>query len=103
MICALSDLMRKQVSGISNASTGRWGGEEFMILLPGIKEQEALEIAEDIRKAFAVISFPQAGYRSVSLGVTQRREHEDEDSLVLRVDQALYEAKKEGKNRSVLL
>ena len=103
VICALSDLMKKYVSGISGASTGRWGGEEFMILLPGIKEQEAFEIAEDIRKAFEVISFPQAGNRSVSLGVTQRKEHEDEDSLVLRVDQALYEAKKEGKNRSVLL
>ena len=103
VICVLSELMRKHIAGISNASAGRWGGEEFMILLPGLEDQEALKIAEGIRKSFEAVQFPQAGHRSVSLGVTQRKGDEDEDSLVLRVDQALYEAKNEGKNRSVLL
>jgi diguanylate cyclase (GGDEF)-like protein len=74
-----------------------------MILLPGTGSDHAFEIAERIRKAFEAIPFPQAGHRTVSLGVTQRKGHEDEDSFVLRVDQALYKAKSEGKNRSILL
>ena len=103
VICVLADLMKKHISGIRDASAGRWGGEEFMILLPQLTDQEALKIAEGIRRSFEEVAFPQAGHRSVSLGVTQRKEQEDGDSLVQRVDQALYEAKKEGKNRSVLL
>jgi diguanylate cyclase (GGDEF)-like protein len=103
VICVLADLMRHFTEEINCASTGRWGGEEFMILLQGIEKDRAFEIAERIRKAFEAVSFQQAGHQTVSLGVTQRRESEYGDSFVLRVDQALYKAKSEGKNRTVLL
>ena len=103
VICTLSALMKEHTAKKEGVSVGRWGGEEFMILLPGVKSDEAFEIAESIRRSFERITFPQAGHRTVSLGVTQRKQGEDEDSLVLRVDQALYTAKNTGKNKSVLL
>lgn len=103
VICKLSDLMKEVTADISHASAGRWGGEEFMILIPGAGSGYAYDIAERIRKAFEAVSFPQAGHRTVSLGVTQRHGRESGDNFVLRVDQALYKAKSEGKNRSVLL
>ena len=103
VICALSDLLKKHAAGIRGASAGRWGGEEFMIVLPETGDAEALAVAEQIRKEFEAISFPLAGHKTVSLGVTKRKDQEDGDSLVQRVDRALYGAKYAGKNRSVLL
>lgn len=103
VICALADLMKQKASAIPGASAGRWGGEEFMILLPGCNAQKAMEAAEQIRKEFHAIAFSKSGHSSVSLGVTQRKPSEDADSLVLRVDQALYEAKNAGRNQSVCL
>lgn len=103
VICTLSGLMKELAADINNASAGRWGGEEFMILLPGVGSDRSYKIAERIRKAFEAVPFPQAGHQTVSIGVTQRSGQEDGDSFVLRVDQALYKAKGEGKNRSVLL
>ena len=101
VIRTIADLMRKHISAIQDASAGRWGGEEFMILLPNRTEKEAFELAEEISQSFAGVVFPQAGYRTVSLGVAQRIISENGDSLVQRADQALYEAKKQGKNRTV--
>ncbi len=103
VICTLANLMKERACEVSGASVGRWGGEEFMILLPACDTRKALGIAEKIRKEFSAIAFPQCGCRTISLGVTQRQAGESADSLVLRVDRALYEAKNTGKNRCVCL
>lgn len=103
VICELSSLMKTCAAEVPSSSVGRWGGEEFMILLPGTDARGALLIAEKIRKGFKKISFPHAGNRTVSLGVAQRSKGENADALVLRADKALYEAKNSGKDRSVVL
>jgi diguanylate cyclase (GGDEF)-like protein len=103
VIKAIARVIKEQIDDIEDSAAGRWGGEEFMILLPGVDTKKAYETAEKIREAFATITFPQAGNRTVSLGVTQRRNKEDGDSLVLRVDRALYEAKHQGKNMTISL
>ena len=103
VIVTLSDVLRKAIEGIENAAAGRWGGEEFMVMLPDSNMDEALELAEKIRLEFGGISYETAGCQTVSLGVTQAREGESADALYTRVDKALYIAKYNGRNRSVKL
>ena len=81
---------------------GRWGGEEFMILLPQIAVDKASEIAENLLKNFSEKEFPLAGHQTISLGVTEYINGEKSDSLTMRVDAALYDAKAGGKNRVVV-
>lgn len=83
-------------------SAGRWGGEEFMLLLPDCDIQHAAEIAERIRKCFAGTIFHRAQELTVSIGVSQAREDDTLDSLCVRVDEALYDAKQTGKNKVVV-
>ena len=78
---------------------GRWGGEEFMIVLPGMRLKEAVEIAEKLRNGYAAIEFKGAGRQTMSLGVVEHALVENADALCIRVDNLLYEAKKAGKNR----
>jgi len=103
VIIGLSKLLRDgiQIHNV-DASAGRWGGEEFMLLLPYPIEY-ATKVAEDIRKDFENLEFEQAGHRTVSVGVTGFRQGENSDAFCIRVDQALYQAKESGKNRVVIL
>lgn len=98
VIVALADILRNQRTGLMQSS-GRWGGEEFMVLLRGTDSSSAAYIADLLRECFANTSFPGIRPQTVSLGVTQAREDDTVDSLCSRVDMALYRAKKNGKNR----
>ena len=82
-------------------SIGRWGGEEFMILLPQSKKETAVEIAEKIRKSIEDIKWEKIEKITISLGVTEVREDDDLQSFYKRVDNRLYYAKQHGKNRVV--
>ena len=85
----------------STPCAGRWGGEEFMVLLPSTDLNTAVDIAEFMRIEFSKIRFSQAGSQTISLGVTRAVRGENSDMLCGRVDSALYEAKKTGKNKVV--
>ena len=84
-------------------SIGRWGGEEFMILVPTELEGGPEALAEKIRKAFEDHTFEVSGYHTISLGVTSAIAGEHVDTWCQRADSALYEAKNTGKNRIVIL
>ncbi len=102
VIIALSDILRnKHLQKSGEYSSGRWGGEEFMMLLPDAKLSTATLVAELIRKCFAETVFQNMRSQTVSLGVTQARSDDTIDTLCTRVDTALYKAKKSGKNRVV--
>ena len=73
-----------------------------MILLPKTSLSEAADIAEAMRLEFNNIAFTQAGHQTISVGVTRAVRGENVDMLCGRVDQALYEAKKTGKNKVVV-
>lgn len=104
VIIALANILRsEQTRSISHFSAGRWGGEEFMLALADTDVSAASFIAELIRQCFENISFPIARPQTVSIGVTQANEKDDSDSLCIRVDQALYKAKKSGKNKVVVI
>lgn len=99
VIITLSDILRKATSNVRSSAVGRWGGEEFMILLADSDINEAAELAEKIRKEFASVSYENAGCQTVSIGVIQAKEGEDADELYRRVDKSLYKAKDSGKNQ----
>ncbi|MCM1184647.1 MAG: diguanylate cyclase [Roseburia sp.] len=102
VIQALSDVLRNTTAGVQGCSLGRWGGEEFMVLLSDSNADGAAALAEKIRQAFASVSYETAGCQTVSIGVTQAKE-ETADTLYSRVDKALYMAKAAGKNQVVRL
>lgn len=100
VIVALADILRnRRIGHKQNVSSGRWGGEEFMVLLRGTDSGSAAYIADLMRENFSNTSFPGIRPQTVSLGVTQARMDDTVDTLCSRVDMALYRAKKNGKNR----
>ena len=101
VIQALSDVLREETIGIHSCFIGRWGGEEFMVLLSESNAEEAARLAEKIRLAFAAVTYETAGPQTVSIGVTQMKDGEDADTIYTRVDKALYTAKANGKNQVV--
>jgi len=77
----------------------RWGGEEFMILAVNTDLPNAQIVAEKIRTDIEIQHVADIVEFTVSVGVTQFKDSDDVASLVDRVDKALYQAKKEGRNR----
>jgi diguanylate cyclase (GGDEF)-like protein len=80
-------------------SLARWGGEEFMIVVPQIGGGEAAKLAEKLRELVDTTAFTGVGRQSCSFGVTQLLPDDTVDTLTARADQALYQAKTGGRNR----
>ncbi|MFI5046779.1 MAG: diguanylate cyclase [Acidimicrobiia bacterium] len=77
----------------------RYGGEEFLVLLPGTETFEAIEIAERVREAL-IVAAGQGGMPAVtaSFGIAHSDDAEELDDLVQRADRALFNAKREGRD-----
>jgi diguanylate cyclase (GGDEF)-like protein len=85
---------------------GRWGGEEFMAVLPGTDARGAADVAERMRAAIAETRFEGlAETMTISLGVASSEQFNDPamewDLLIKEADQRLYRAKREGRNRVI--
>lgn len=79
----------------------RFGGEEFVILMPGTNIDGAVPTLEKIRQAIECNNHPVTGRQTVSIGVAERFKHESFIDWYKRADDALYRAKHEGRNRVV--
>lgn len=77
----------------------RWGGEEFIILLPQTDIENAVHLAGELRRLMETHSFPELGTVTASFGVTQLARGDTLDRLLRRADSALYRAKAHGRNR----
>lgn len=92
----LVDLLRRQ------DVVSRWGGEEFLILLPDTKEAGALVLAEKLREHIANTPYETAKASlavTASVGVASMNGHGDIDRAVEAADMAMYQAKVKGRNR----
>jgi diguanylate cyclase (GGDEF)-like protein len=83
----------------SQDSAGRWGGEEFMVLLPNTKLKIAKSIAQRICKTIAELNFEIVGSVTVSAGVAVSDDETLMENVYHKADTALYIAKKNGRNR----
>jgi len=80
---------------------GRWGGEEFIIILPNTSLQDAIHVAEKLKFKIENHNFGIDEKLTCSFGVTQLKKIDTSDSFLGRADQLMYEAKKRGKNTIV--
>ncbi|WP_181388430.1 GGDEF domain-containing protein [Vibrio albus] len=78
---------------------GRYGGDEFVILMPDSTLEEAVQKAERIRQEIQKLTFNQSWQLSCSFGVSELYDRDDFITLFKRADKALYKAKREGRNR----
>jgi diguanylate cyclase (GGDEF)-like protein/hemerythrin-like metal-binding protein/PAS domain S-box-containing protein len=98
VLVALAQAIGLSLRGSDSAA--RWGGEEFVVLLPSVAAAGALRAADRLRERVEQIELPgPPGSVRVSAGVAQLGPTEDLDQWFKRADQALYRAKENGRNR----
>jgi diguanylate cyclase (GGDEF)-like protein len=91
---AIADSLRKQ------DIFGRFGGEEFLAILPDTGLAGARALAERMRNAIQNAEFPGLGRRvTLTVGIAERSKNEDPGALLARADAALYAGKAQGRNR----
>lgn len=78
---------------------GRWGGEEFLLVLPGTDLEQARQVAEKLRQVIAAETFPVVAHKTASFGVASLGPGDSVEKLVGRADAALYRAKESGRNQ----
>ncbi|XZG70942.1 GGDEF domain-containing protein [Chitinibacteraceae bacterium HSL-7] len=79
----------------------RWGGEEFVLVLPGARLDVALRVAEKLRERVAGHIWPEVEQMTASFGVAQLGTGERLQTCIARADAALYLAKQQGRNQVV--
>jgi diguanylate cyclase (GGDEF)-like protein len=100
----VAGVLRREVRSVDLAA--RYGGEEFVLVLEGADRQGGRQLAERIRQEIEKMVIPNENGPvrvTMSLGLAVYPEHgADKDGLISRADQALYLAKKQGRNRVVV-
>ena len=100
----LREISKNAMERLRNADTfARWGGEEFMILAPETTLEDALKLAEILRSSIEEYNFSPVSKVTSSFGVVCSTETELKtiDDLTKAVDEALYHAKRSGRNKVV--
>lgn len=98
---AVTSLVKENIRAVDVAA--RWGGEEFMVLMPQSDIQAARNAAEKLRLAIAGHCFDKIDRLTASFGIAVFEPQDDLNSLLKRVDDALYRAKELGRNRVEIL
>jgi len=99
ILCEVAFFMRNHLR--QGDALARWGGEEFLIMLPNTDIKGARTIAEKIRKAIAEERFHLGGQEfsvTMTFGLTQHEENASIDESLKRADDALYKGKEAGRN-----
>lgn len=101
VLITLTKLLNKQLR--ANDQISRWGGEEFIIILPDTSSESAVKLCERLRKKISEHQFSIPQQVTASFGVSTFKQGADLEALLKRVDDALYQAKGSGRNRVVML
>jgi len=80
---------------------GRWGGEEFLIIMPETDEKGGTAMIENLRIKIEGYGFTKVSQVTASFGITIFKEGDTQDKIIKRADDALYEAKNTGRNRVI--
>lgn len=95
----IASLMAKSVRG--EDIPGRWGGEEFLIIMRDTDITGATQMAEGLRRQIEAQDYPKVGRKTASFGVAQFKNNETLTTFINRADEALYEAKETGRNKVI--
>jgi diguanylate cyclase (GGDEF)-like protein len=97
-LCMLADNLRAELRAVDTAA--RFGGDEFVIILPQANAEGALLVAERLRKRISQMEVPEFGQVTASFGVATFPAHaSSRDTLLVAADRALYNSKDAGRNR----
>ncbi|NOQ30555.1 MAG: diguanylate cyclase [Helicobacteraceae bacterium] len=96
VLLQLSNILLRHLRNVD--IIGRWGGEEFLILLPTAEIENAKKLAEKLRLSIEEYDMDNNLKITTSFGVTEIKQGDDIKSAVKRADDALYEAKAKGRN-----
>jgi diguanylate cyclase (GGDEF)-like protein len=97
VLISLSKIVKKKLRKID--TIGRYGGEEFLLVLPNTNINDAKVLANRIREEVEKYSFKTVGTVTISLGLVELQEKEKIDELFKRVDKLLYKSKNNGRNQ----
>lgn len=100
VLVTFSQVLKRQLR--SSDVPARYGGEEFVVLLPGANHQEALQIAQRLLVTFQnqaiTLEDDNQLFATASMGIAEYRAGETKDAMLNRADEALYQAKRRGRN-----
>jgi len=102
VLCNLASHLKNYIR--STDFIARYGGEEFIVILAGTKLEDAVRLLETMRTTIDKLGFHYRGKPvliTASCGVTEFRRGDSAESIFERADKALYQAKKEGRNRCI--
>jgi diguanylate cyclase (GGDEF)-like protein len=97
VLSSLSNLIKKSLRGTDEM--GRYGGEEFIILLPNTTLENASEYAERLRTIVSQHIFDSVGTLTISIGLAELIENENKDEFFKRLDVLLYKSKCDGRDK----
>ena len=100
VLVTLAGVLRSAVREVDTVA--RWGGEEFLVVLPDTALDGALRVAERARWSIECATWPVDRAVTMTFGISQLRDGETLAEAVARADEALYRGKHAGRNRSVL-
>lgn len=103
VISSLANLLKQQLR--KTDIIGRYGGEEFLLILPDCNQQQALALVEQLRKSFATLPFSfdyHSFHCTFSAGISQAVATDQTDQLIDQADKALYSSKHAGRNQTQL-
>lgn len=96
VLVQIADIINRELRGGDNLA--RWGGEEFVVLATDTSAETGRILAERLRRQVEAADFGPAGKVTISLGVTAWKPGDKRNVLVRRADEAMYAAKKNGRN-----
>ena len=95
----VADILKESAGEFPKAMAGRWGGEEFFLVLPEKDLKEAAGIAETVRERIERHDFGKVKALTASFGVVFGSGEKHYEELLRRCDEALYDSKENGRNR----